>query len=149
MNSHSFQDDIRPLIEEYRRRSRCDKPYNQRPEPPRTPSDPRSEEPSLSDISTPPEDIPLPTSNESSNLSIPHTVPIHDRTTSNLSSFDEDDDELALVPCTFTSIFTFYSFTDKITFLHKTPLLLDLLCSCFHILRSRVTLAVTVSPIRS
>ena len=58
-------------------------------------------------------------------------------------------DELALVPCTFTSIFTFYSFTDRITFLHKTPLLLDLLCSRFHILRSRVTLAVTVSPIRS
>ena len=58
-------------------------------------------------------------------------------------------DELALVPCTFTSIFTFYSFTDKITFLHKPPLLLDLLCSRFHILRSRVTLAVTVSPIRS
>ena len=55
-------------------------------------------------------------------------------------------DELALVPCTFTSIFTFYSFTDKITFLHKTPLLLDLLCSRFHILRSHVMLAVTVSP---
>ena len=91
MNSHSFQDDIRPLIEEYQQRSRCNEPYNQRPEPPRTLSDPRSEEPSLSDIPTFPEDIPLPTLNESSNSSIPHTVPIHDRMTSSLSSFDKNE----------------------------------------------------------
>ena len=96
MNSHSFQDDIRPLIEEYRRRSRRDKPYNQRPEPPRTPSDPRSKEPSLSDIPTPPEDIPLPTSDESSNSSIPHTVPIHDCASSSLSSFDENESNESL-----------------------------------------------------
>ena len=69
MNSHTFQDDIRPLIEEYRQRIWRHKPYDRRPEPPRTPSDPRSEEPSLSDIPISPEDIPLPTSNESSNPS--------------------------------------------------------------------------------
>ena len=91
MISHSFQDDIRPLIEEYRRRSRRDEPYNQRPEPPRTPSNPRSEEPSLSDIPIPPEDIPLPTSDKSSNSLIPRTVSIHDRASSSLSSFDENE----------------------------------------------------------
>ena len=51
----------------------------------------RSEEPSLSNIPVPPEDIPLPTSNESSNPSIPATVPIHDHTSSSLSSFDKNE----------------------------------------------------------
>ena len=91
MNSHAFQDDIRPLIEEYRQRIRRNKPYDRRLEPPRILSDPRSEEPSLSDIPISPEDIPLPTSNESSNSSIPVTVPIHDSTSSSLSSFDESE----------------------------------------------------------
>ena len=91
MNSHIFQDDIRPLIEEYQQRSRRDEPCNQRPEPPCTPSNPRSEEPSLSDIPTSPEDIPLPTSDKLSNSSILHTVPIHDRASSSLSSFDENE----------------------------------------------------------
>ena len=91
MDSDAFQNNIRPLIEEYRQRSRRNEPYDQRPEPPRTPSDPRSEEPSLSDIPVSPEDIPLPTSNESSDPSIPVTVPIHDRASSSLSSFDENE----------------------------------------------------------
>ena len=93
MNSPAFQDDIRPLIEEYRQRIRRNEMYDRRPEPPQTPSDPRShgEEPSLSDIPISPEDIPLPTSNESSNPSIPVTVPVHDRASSSLSSFDENE----------------------------------------------------------
>ena len=90
MNNHTFQDDIRPLIDEYRQRIRRNEPYDRRPEPPRTPSDPRSEEPSLSDIPISPKDIPLPTSNESSNPSIPVTIPIYDRTSSSLSSFNEN-----------------------------------------------------------
>ena len=85
MNSHAFQDDIRPLIEEYRQRIRRNEPYDRRPEPPRTPSDSKSEEPSLSVIHISPEDIPLPTSNESSNPSILVTIPIHDRASSSLS----------------------------------------------------------------
>ena len=44
----------------------------------------------LPDIPISPEDIPLPTSNESSNPSIPVTVPIHDHASSSLSSFDEN-----------------------------------------------------------
>ena len=91
MESDAFRNDIRPLIEEYRQRIRRNEPYDRRPEPPRTPSDPRSEEPSLSDIPVSPEDIPLPTSDESSDPSIPVTVPIHDRASSSLSSFDEDE----------------------------------------------------------
>ena len=91
MGNDAFQNNIQPLIEEYRQRSRRNEPYDQRPEPPRTPSDPRSEEPSLSDVPVSPKDIPLPTSNESSDPSIPATVPIHDHTSSSLSSFDEND----------------------------------------------------------
>ena len=33
MNSHAFQDDIRPLIEEYRQRIRRNEPYDRRPNP--------------------------------------------------------------------------------------------------------------------
>ena len=91
MESDAFQNDIRPLIEEYRQRIWRNEPYDQRPEPPRTPSDPRSEEPSLSDVPISPEDIPLPTSNESSNPSVPITVPIHNRASSSLNSFDENE----------------------------------------------------------
>ena len=91
MDSDAFQNDIRPLIEEYRQRIRRNEPYDGRPEPPRTPSDPRSEEPSLSNIPVSPEDIPLPISNESSDPSIPVTVPIHDCVSSSLSSFDENE----------------------------------------------------------
>ena len=91
MESDAFQNGIRPLIEEYRQRIRQNEPYDQRPEPPRTPSDPRSEEPSSTDIPVSPEDIPLPTSNESSDPSIPVTILIHDRASSSLSSFDENE----------------------------------------------------------
>ena len=90
MSNCSFEDDIRLLIEEYQWRSRRDEPYNQRPKAPQTPSDPQSEEPSLSDAPTPPENIPLPTSDESSNSSLPNTVPIHDHTSSQ-SSFDVNE----------------------------------------------------------
>ena len=91
MESDAFQNDIRPLIEEYRQRIRRNELYDRRPEPPRTPSDPRSEEPSLSDIPVSPKDILLPTSNESSDPSIPITVSIHDRASSSLSSFDTNE----------------------------------------------------------
>ena len=65
MNSHAFQDNIRPF-------------------------DRRISTKNLPDIPISPEDIPLPTSNESSNPSIPVTVPIHDHASSSLSSFDEN-----------------------------------------------------------
>ena len=62
LNNRTFEDSLQPILEEFRQRTRWNEPYNQRPEPPRTPSNPRSEELLMSDAPTPPEDIPLPMS---------------------------------------------------------------------------------------
>ena len=86
MNSQSFQNSVRPLVEEFRQRPRRNEPYNQRPTPPRTPSVLFSNDPSRYDVPTSPRDIPLPPSDESPPTT--NTVPIHDNE-SDLSSYDE------------------------------------------------------------
>jgi len=89
MHNTGFQSSMRPLVEEFRQRPRRNEPYNRRPTPPHTPSNPNSSEPSLYDTPTSPKDVPLPLSDES--IPSTNTVPIHDYKSANSDSSSGDE----------------------------------------------------------